>query len=832
MKKAIALLLCGLTLALVACKDDAGTSAGVEFRFAEPTVSDVSGTVASVNCTVLSFDGALESIPLGFLFGPGSESVGNYAEAPNVVRGEGSISCRLTGLDPATAYKVLAYADLDGRRVVSLAATFTTLEVNPDIPTLEITSLTSLSVDAEADIYTITYQVTNSVQDATAEASSQSAWLNTFDNSTEGEISFIVDANPEAERTGVIQVSYPGAESREVTVVQKVAEHKPVLAITSQTTVVATAAEDDYTITYRVTDPTTGVKAVATSGASWLESFNNTEDGKITFVARENAGAKRTGIVVVSYTGAESRQVTINQEAGAGGGEEGKVIELTPESGLPSSYGKSTVTLGEYEYSLTDVAKFNTTNGIQFKSGSGLMYNMDDMGAINRVEIMLASKASGTKFALYVGDSQQPAGSEIKPVVTDQMNYAYDCSLTSGHYFKLSNGAGAAYIRSIKIYTGEGGVTPPNPGEPVFEAPAYSDVTKNSATISCSYTYTGDGAISEAYFLYRTSTGSDIRLDQTATPGAKSASLTGLASSTLYTFRLCVVLDGKTYTSGSSTFVTNNEQGQPSGETYKSGWAELPIEISNPDYYYAHHICPTFKVDGHLARNFTVCYSARYHCPVWVAAPLHACYVGDSGDRNYGRDPVVPGSIQPSDRSIASPYNKGHLLGNRERSGDSGMNKQVSYFTNMTPQHAADFNTGGGAWNNLEDYIDKMWCSDTLYMVSGCHFETWTDTYGNTASPKTTNFGGVPAGVPTMFYYVLLRTKSGNSGKPVLNCSANELQCVGFVISHAMPKGHKPATTDMRSVEWIENFTGFKFFTNVPNAPKGTYNPTEWGFKP
>lgn len=157
------------------------------------------------------------------------------------------------------------------------------------------------------------------------------------------------------------------------------------------------------------------------------------------------------------------------------------------------------------------------------------------------------------------------------------------------------------------------------------------------------------------------------------------------------------------------------------------------------------------------------------------------------------------------------------------------MNKQVSYYTNMAPQHSSTFNTGGGAWNNLEDKIDSYWCADTLYTVVGCRFETWTDAYGNTAQPKRTGFGGVQASVPTMFYTLLLRTKRGNTGKSVMECSREELQCVAFVMSHAMQKEHEPERRDMRSVAEIERLTGFTFFANVPNAPKDTYNPSDWG---
>lgn len=258
--------------------------------------------------------------------------------------------------------------------------------------------------------------------------------------------------------------------------------------------------------------------------------------------------------------------------------------------------------------------------------------------------------------------------------------------------------------------------------------------------------------------------------------------------------------------------------------------------MKNGDYHYAYHTISDFKVGNYNARNYTVCYSAENHGPVWVAAPLHNCYVTKSGNRSYSQDPDVPAGIQPASKSLADPYNKGHMLGNRERSRTAVMRRQVCYYTNIAPQHSGTFNTGGGAWNNLEDLIDTYWDStesanvgDTLYVVVGAYYKTWTDSYGNTASPKKAAFGGQQAGVPTMFYYAMLRTRNAKSGKSVLRCSREELQCAAFVMSHAMQKGHKPSRSDMRSVAEVERLSGFQFFTNVPNAPKDTYNPSDWG---
>ena len=272
------------------------------------------------------------------------------------------------------------------------------------------------------------------------------------------------------------------------------------------------------------------------------------------------------------------------------------------------------------------------------------------------------------------------------------------------------------------------------------------------------------------------------------------------------------------------------------------GWFELPV-ITDEDgngikdddntLYYAYHLCDgneTYGSTGRKARNYTVCYSAEHHCPLWVAAPRHDMYVGSANRTDaYQKDPKIPASIQYNSKSIGGGCNKGHMLGSAERTSSSSTNRQVFYYTNIAPQLSKSFNTGGGAWNNLENLVDGLVCRDTLYEVVGCYFETYTDAYGKSCSPETISFGGRDDVTrPSMYYYVLLRTKDGNTGKAVTSCSASELQCVAFVIRHNMEKGHKPQAKDMMSVSDLEKITGVTYFANVPNAPKDTFNASDW----
>lgn len=275
-----------------------------------------------------------------------------------------------------------------------------------------------------------------------------------------------------------------------------------------------------------------------------------------------------------------------------------------------------------------------------------------------------------------------------------------------------------------------------------------------------------------------------------------------------------------------------NDRPDP-GEVWRTGWPELPTEDkNNSDYYYAHHYCPDFKAGSYQARNYTVCFSAEHHCPVWVAAPRHSCYEGSASRTDaYGTDPQIPSNLQYKSKSTGGGCNKGHMLGSAERTRSSAINRQVFYYTNIAPQYSSGFNTGGGGWNTLEDWIDGQVCADTTYLVIGTYFERFTDGYGETASPKKISFGGrSDVSCPTMFYIAALRTKRGNTGKSVLNCSKDELMCAAFVRAHSNGlKGQKVSSREMMSIADLEKLTGHKFFVNVPNAPKESFTASEWG---
>ena len=252
------------------------------------------------------------------------------------------------------------------------------------------------------------------------------------------------------------------------------------------------------------------------------------------------------------------------------------------------------------------------------------------------------------------------------------------------------------------------------------------------------------------------------------------------------------------------------------------GWAEMPatVEDSNLEYCY-HDKLPSNK----KLRNYSFCFDKSKHCALWVAYPLHECYTKGSGKRTdaWSYDPCcVEDVYEPNLRNAYYPqggssysHSRGHQLPSADRLASNEDNATTFYYTNMTPQLQS---LNGGTWASLEDDLrNEYMCSDTLYVVTGAHFDKgYGYAYDNKGSGKA-------CAVPTHYYKVILRTKKGSSGKWVGNCSASELQCVGFWFEH---KGG--AARQMMSVAEIEKKTGHTFFPNVKNAPKSTYNASEW----
>ena len=301
------------------------------------------------------------------------------------------------------------------------------------------------------------------------------------------------------------------------------------------------------------------------------------------------------------------------------------------------------------------------------------------------------------------------------------------------------------------------------------------------------------------------------------------------------------------------------------GASKEFSWAELPQKkVSKSDYVYHTHWSTTYSSKKSV-RNYSYCYDVRRHSPMWIAHPQHAIYQ-EGGKTRPSSDPwACDPYLTDSQSAIIYPlyganncslrtyfdnyyqdfyqWQRGHMLASSYRGcGDANnpaeINKQTFYSANIAAQRSDQNSAFQILWGAAERKIlDSYVCSDTLYVVSGAHFAN-----ENTKATDANMFY-IPdycktCVVPTHFYKILLRTKSGRTGKAIQECSADELKAVGFWFSNTDTDEQTGSTSPtlskahMRSIDQIEQLTGneFNFFPDIPESVEASFNASDWGF--
>ncbi len=273
-----------------------------------------------------------------------------------------------------------------------------------------------------------------------------------------------------------------------------------------------------------------------------------------------------------------------------------------------------------------------------------------------------------------------------------------------------------------------------------------------------------------------------------------------------------------TYSSLGETdsLVEATEEESPYSTENAPRWGEIPEFDSSSKYQYVTH---TATLNNSVVRNYSLCFDNENRAAAWVAFPYHDCYTGDtSRTEAWGFDPYISEALQANLSSSYSAYNgnsydRGHQIGSADRLATYEMNAQTFYYSNMTPQNSS---VNSGQWSSLESKVRNQVCSDTLYVVTGADLAT---TLGS-----STDADGNECPIPGAYYKVMLRTKSGSSGKAVSECSADELQAIGYWVENV----YTGVLPDPVSVSEIEAKTGFTFFPTVPEAVKESCDSSLW----
>ena len=323
--------------------------------------------------------------------------------------------------------------------------------------------------------------------------------------------------------------------------------------------------------------------------------------------------------------------------------------------------------------------------------------------------------------------------------------------------------------------------------------------------------------------------------------------------------------DGERFTLTLTQHCAQPSQTEP-GDT-AGAWAELPRFVDNENCVYKTYF--TTLADKRTVRNFSVCFDTEHKVSRWVAYPVHTVYTtgryypvsnstkgstdawafddavteyssgnkynilskydDTTGAYDTATEPVIRHSMQQNvvsgaynDREENKPLNlqRGHMLPSASRYNSWQTNAQTFYATNIMPQNGT---LNSGVWGDVEIATRNSACQDTLYVVVGTLFE-------DGARRITARNRDIT--VPSHCYKLLLRTRSGKTGKKISDItSADELVCIGFLFENGDPKGVTMASSAVPVAE-IERRSGFSFFSSIDpsiaDRVKSQCNLADW----
>lgn len=210
-------------------------------------------------------------------------------------------------------------------------------------------------------------------------------------------------------------------------------------------------------------------------------------------------------------------------------------------------------------------------------------------------------------------------------------------------------------------------------------------------------------------------------------------------------------------------------------------------------------------------RNYTHLYDKSTYTSLWTAYHLNSTHMGSLGRLNsWSFSPSISESLQVNltNRSYTDTdtYSRGHMIPNASRNGNETMQLQTFYVTNSVPQVQNSFNDG--IWASLEGALQGIGKSEEIYIVTGVAFKKvgGSETIKYTTAKDDTK--QVP--IPNYFYKVVL--KVNKSGSNVTSAST-----IGFWFENKAYSGSTYSSYAV-SVDQIEQWTGFDFFVNLPDA--------------
>ena len=211
-------------------------------------------------------------------------------------------------------------------------------------------------------------------------------------------------------------------------------------------------------------------------------------------------------------------------------------------------------------------------------------------------------------------------------------------------------------------------------------------------------------------------------------------------------------------------------------------------------------------------RNYTHLYDTQTYTSLWTAYHLNSSHMGSLS--RLSKWYFVPEKqisldyqVDLTSSSYNDSYSRGHMIPNASRNGNATMQSQTFYVTNSVPQIQNKFN--GGIWASLEGALQTIAKSEEIYIVTGAAFNKVGETYSPTYTTAKDDTKQIP--VPKYFYKVALKVEKSSSG------AVSTASAIGFWFEHK-EYSNSTYTSYAVSVDQIEQWTGFDFFVNLPDA--------------
>lgn len=175
----------------------------------------------------------------------------------------------------------------------------------------------SVKLSFEGGEFELQVEIENPVEGAKLSAESSDWWLQ-IDGVTDSKVLAHCGANYTVDdRSGVITLSYPGAESQTATVEQATMPLPPVVNVTGPSGTIP-AEGGSFEILLQIENPTEGVSIVMENAPAWV-TIESVSNEKIVGSCGSNPyDYARSGEVQFYYEGAAHYSVTVRQDAGKG----------------------------------------------------------------------------------------------------------------------------------------------------------------------------------------------------------------------------------------------------------------------------------------------------------------------------------------------------------------------------------------------------------------------------------------------------------------------------------------------------------------------------------